>query len=407
VDEQLKLNVEGYSPALLRKIVSQGGRYGFVEAAHNLRELAGLEISARHLERLTERIGGEWADRRDREAETHKQDQLPRMYAQAPKVAAVMLDGGRVQTRQEPSGPGVQKPEWHEPKYACLLTLDTKVSATDPQPEPPAKFLNQKVVPKLVQQIQSVRAPVKNREEAQLAPSKSKRKKPIKRPSRYILRTVIATMAAVHEFGYQAVAEVYRRGLDLAQRKACVCDGQKCNWTIWEQHFKELGFIPILDFLHLLTYLYAAAQALGGTEAERWARYQRWLTWAWQGARDKLLVALNAAVATVGKAPEDAPETDRRRVVQKTQTYVTNNSDKMDYPRYRKLGLPTSSAPVESVIKQFNKRVKGTEKFWNKSGVEAVLQIRAAQLSQDGRTERFWNMPRPSRLAPAPMRAAA
>lgn len=407
MDEQLKLNVEGYSPALLRKIVSQGGRYGFAEAAHNLEELAEVEVSARHVQRLAERIGGEWAARRDREIEDYKQDRLPRLYTQAPAAAAVMLDGGRVQTRQEPSGPGVKNPAWHEPKYGCFLKLDSKVSSTDPEPEPPAKFLNKKVVPKLVQQIQSVRAPTKSREEPTSAPRRAKRKRPLKRPSRYLLRTVIATMAAVDEFGYQALVEVFKRGLDLAQRKACVCDGQKCNWTIWERHFKELGFIPILDFLHLLTYLYAAAQAVGGTEEERWARYQRWLTWAWQGAREKLLLALNDAVAAVGAPPADAGETDPRRVVDKTRTYLTNNTDKMDYPRYRKLGLPISSAPVESVIKQFNKRVKGTEKFWNESGLEAVLQVRAAQLSQDDRTARFWAMPRPTRLATPANRLAA
>ena len=221
------------------------------------------------------------------------------------------------------------------------------------------------------------------------------------------MRTVIATMAGVDEFGYQVAVEVFKRGLDLSQRKACVCDGQKSNWTVWEKHLKESGFIPILDFLHLLTYLYAAAQATGGTEAARWERYQRWLTWAWQGARDKLLVALNAAAASVGEAPDDAPETDPRRVVDKTRTYVTNNAEKMDYPRYRKLGLPISSAPVESVIKQFNKRVKGTEKFWCESALEAVLQVRAAQLSEDGRTDRLWSMPRPTRLAPPTKRLAA
>jgi len=36
----------------------------------------------------------------------------------------------------------------------------------------------------------------------------------------------------------------------------------------------------------------------------------------------------------------------------------------MNYPEYRRLGLPISSAPVESVIKPLNRRVKGSEKFW-------------------------------------------
>ena len=395
MDLRLKLGVEGYSPALLRKIVSQGGRYAFGEAAHNLTELVDLEISGQHVMRLTERLGTEWAERRDQELEQFKQGQLPRACTPIAPAATVMLDGGRLQTREEPSGPGVTRPEWHEPKYACFQTLNTKRSNSDPEPEPPSKFLDPKGVPKLVRQIQSVHGRVTVREnEKKPAPRPAQEQKRGKRISRFLLRTVIATMLGVTEFGYQVAAEVHKRGLDLAAVKGCICDGQNSNWTVHKKHLEELGFIPILDFLHLLTYLYAAAQALGGTEKERWQRYVKWMTWAWQGQRDKLLLALSGAVEKLGIPPENAPEMDPRCVVAKTQTYVVNNSDKMDYPRYRKLGLPISSAPVESTIKQFNKRVKGTEKFWRTSKAEAVLQVRAAQLSGDGREDRLWSMPR-------------
>src|SRR5208283_5365282 len=151
-----------------------------------------------------------------REIEDFKQDRLPRTYTQAPQAAAVMLDGGRAQTREDPSGPGVKKPAWHEPKYGCFMTLDTQASNNDPQPEPPSKFLDRERVPKLVQQIQSVRAPAKNREEPKTPPRQRKRKKSAKKVSRHLLRTVIATTAAVDEFGYQVVVEVFKRGLDLA-----------------------------------------------------------------------------------------------------------------------------------------------------------------------------------------------
>ncbi len=61
----------------------------------------------------------------------------------------------------------------------------------------------------------------------------------------------------------------------------------------------------------------------------------------------------------------------------------------MDYARYRREGLPVTSTVVESLIKQFNQRVKGTEKFRNQGGAEAILRIRAAYLSEDDRVERF------------------
>jgi len=49
-----------------------------------------------------------------------------------------------------------------------------------------------------------------------------------------------------------------------------------------------------------------------------------------------------------------------------------------------------SSAPVESLIKEVNQRVKGTDKFWIDDGLEAILQVRAANLSEDDREESFW-----------------
>ncbi len=61
----------------------------------------------------------------------------------------------------------------------------------------------------------------------------------------------------------------------------------------------------------------------------------------------------------------------------------------MDYPRYRQEGLPWTSSHVESTVKLFNRRVKGTEKSWGEAGAEEILQLRAAFLSEDGRLEEY------------------
>jgi hypothetical protein len=62
----------------------------------------------------------------------------------------------------------------------------------------------------------------------------------------------------------------------------------------------------------------------------------------------------------------------------------------MRYDAYRCAGLPTTSAWMESAVKEMNFRIKGTEMFWNHpAGAEAILQIRAASLSDDDRLARF------------------
>ncbi len=62
----------------------------------------------------------------------------------------------------------------------------------------------------------------------------------------------------------------------------------------------------------------------------------------------------------------------------------------MNYPTYRSNGWPIGSGETEAGVKQFNKRVKGTEQFWSEPGIEPILALRSTWLSQDARWERYW-----------------
>ena len=62
----------------------------------------------------------------------------------------------------------------------------------------------------------------------------------------------------------------------------------------------------------------------------------------------------------------------------------------MNYPEYRKSGLPVTSSHIESTIKPINRRIKGTEKFWLEQSSENVLQLRADYLSASNPMTRFW-----------------
>ena len=280
----------------------------FVEASEDMRELAEIEISPTHLQRLSERIGEEWGELRDEDVEKFRQRRLERDYKEPPRGAAVvMLDGGRVQTRADDAGRGVSDPGWRESKVACCLTIDTKTHAVDPQPEPPAKFLEPTNAARLASEVKRRSRPAIERNDANRRASQASKKKQGKKSKKRKrarkcprVRTVVATMENSETFGWQVAAEVHRRGLDRAQRKACVCDGQAYNWSIYEMHLLPAGFIAVLDFLHLLAYLHDAAYALGGAdEARAWKTYKQWLRWAWSGKVGTLLSALREAVAAL------------------------------------------------------------------------------------------------------------
>ncbi len=71
----------------------------------------------------------------------------------------------------------------------------------------------------------------------------------------------------------------------------------------------------------------------------------------------------------------------------------------MNYPEYRRRGWPIASGVTESGVKLFNKRVKGTEQFWNTDGAESILALRALWLSEDQRWSRYWSTTTPRRRA--------
>src|SRR5262249_40984965 len=157
--------------------VRQAGKSAsFQDASEDLQELAHVTISPHHLGQLAERVGREWAQDRDQEVQAFQKDELATTHAQSPQVATVMVDGGRVPTRAEEDVPGVADPGWQEVKVACCQTLSSPVHATDPQPQPPAKFLNPMQAARLSAEMESRSVPARTR--ARTAQPKPKRHRP-------------------------------------------------------------------------------------------------------------------------------------------------------------------------------------------------------------------------------------
>jgi hypothetical protein len=181
-------------------------------------------------------------------------------------------------------------------------------------------------------------------------------------------------------------------------------DGSDNNWTIWRNYFSS--FVPILDFIHALSYVFAAALA-GRKFAAGWPIYEQWIRWGWSGEVAQVIAALAQRQLELGKPEESDGETSPRQVVAQALTYLQNHQSQMKYAAYRKQGLPITSSYVESAVKQFNKRVKGTEKFWSETGAEAILQLRADHLSDDEPMQKFWQDRQASQTGQRAYRRAA
>ena len=159
-------------------------------------------------------------------------------------------------------------------------------------------------------------------------------------------------------------AEARARNFDRAERKAFVADGGKWIWSIQKVYFPK--YTAINDFIHVVSYVYLAAKAVGSSAEAHWDMYLGWATACWQGQVETVIEELTHWQKRLGPMPEglELPKSDPRQVVSKSLTYLENNRTRMNYPEYRRQGMPTMSGLVESLIKQFNYRVKGTEKSW-------------------------------------------
>lgn len=182
-------------------------------------------------------------------------------------------------------------------------------------------------------------------------------------------------------------AEAESRGFYSADRRAFLADGLAYNWIIQRTYFST--FVPILDFIHPLERLHATSRALYPEAREAWQACLKWMKLCWNGDTQEVLGILEAEQRHVGTPDATTEENAPCRVLAETITYLRNNVSRMDYPKYRTQGLPITSCLIESQVKEMNKRVKGSEKFWNdgKEG-EAILQVKAALLSEDGRLSR-------------------
>lgn len=378
----------------------------FESAQQSIAETIEVQLTTKRVERLTERIGKSRIF--EREIDIQRWEALPLLEklvappgVKPPQAVCVTYDGGRMQRCDLPKD---AKSHWCETKVGALLELKSSVHEGDPCPELPDTFRDLAKMDKLTREIHLTAAEQTSPKgevfhKADAEPAKNENAPPdliaeareavVCEPPEVEARDVMASLVSSTYFGKQLAARAWTLGFAAAAVKAFVADGQAANWGIWERHFKHLNFVPILDFIHALTYVYAAAMA-GRTKQEGAPVYLRWISWVWQGQVPQVIAELAARAAELGPPPTDAGEADPRQIIAGTLTYLINQQSRMNYPDYRRQGLPITSSHIESTVKQINQRVKGSEKFWTTEGGEALLQLRADQLSDTQPLSLYW-----------------
>lgn len=390
-----------FTPSMLRKVTYAGSQSAsFVEATKALLALAEAKVSRERVQRWTKRVGLERVAEIEAAAQLYERLPLPEQQQspvdQVPQVACVQMDGGRIQIRDraEESAERESKGYWRETLVGCCLSMTSSEPPGgypfDPCPTIPGTFVDPLRMGELSREIKGFSRGDEDAGEASPDAAKPRSGRP-----RRLVRSVVATRQGMEAFGKRLAAAAHARGFHAARRKAFVADGAASNWSVQKKHFSH--YTPVLDFTHAVCYIFAAAMA-GRSFAEGWSEYCQWAQWLWEGATSTLIAAVAQRAQALGPPAEGEGETSPSRIVADALQYLTNQQSRMKYAEYRKLGLPITSSHIESTIKQINRRMKGTEKFWHE-GAEPLLQLAADHISETLDLDRFWTR-RPLSLHP-------
>ena len=196
-------------------------------------------------------------------------------------------------------------------------------------------------------------------------------------------------MDDAHAFGKLARLEAEKRGIRKAVEVIGIHDGG--NWIdpLWDKHFA--AHPRILDYYHAAEHLHEAARAACPTDnktADQLA--DNLVTLLWNGKTSELIGQLTQLSTAAGPPTQTDPQNHPRKVLAGNVGYFEKHRDHTDYPTYRAKGWPIGSGITESGVKRFGKRVKGSEQFWNVSGVEAILALQSKWLSEDQESEYYW-----------------
>lgn len=211
----------------------------------------------------------------------------------------------------------------------------------------------------------------------------------VRRPgiSEYVVeqKSYVATFAPAEAFSDLLFAESLQRGVPQAERVIVMGDGASWIWKRVAPLFPQRE--EIVDWYHLTEKVRETGEALYGSQ--HWAS-RNWIEQQtdklWNGNVPGVQRALHA------QRQKWEPRANNQQALDKIHTlehYLTEHVARMNYPRYRQLGLPISSSEVESACKQVvAARMKCSGMLWRAHSAAPLLPLRAEFLS--GRWDQKW-----------------
>jgi hypothetical protein len=334
-DVELDIENTEFSPGVRRMQAMVGQQAPFDHGRQQMKLLAGLEGTAKGVERTAEAVGADIAAREQQQIDRAMQLDLPLVVGEPVPVLYVEMDGTGVPVvKKETVGrPGKlegQPAHTREAKLGCVFTQT-----------------------RWDEEGYAIRDPVST--------------------------TYVGAIETAEEFGKRLYLEAWKRGWSRAEKKVVLGDGAEWIWNIAHQHFP--GAIQIVDLYHARQHLWELVRKLYPNDE---AKQKRWIMVQQnrldKGKIEKLVLALRSI------------DTDNPEVAEKIRTeadYFERNAERMRYPEFRRQHLFVGSGVIEAGCKTvIGSRCKQSGMFWTVRGANAILALRCCHFN--GRFEDYW-----------------
>ena len=332
-DNDLDIEGTSFSPGV-RRIKARVGAYRAFGLGHeDIKELAGIDVTAKEIERACNKIGRQAEEFFDKQATEALSEKVIPIQA-APKLYICMDGTGVPMVKKELIGRQGKaeggSAKTREAKLGCVFTqtgLDEKGR------------------------------PVRNEGST----------------------SYTGAIETAEDFGKRIYAEAKRRGVDRAKEVAVLGDGASWIWNIAGECFP--GAVQIIDLYHAREHYWKAGKTALDHDKKKLHK--------WADRRRKELD--NGQVEKVIEAIRQLspPTEDGREVCEKTINYFVKNKERMRYNVFKARGFFVGSGVLEAGCRSvIGQRLKQSGMHWTVDGANNIIALRCCFFSN--RWEDFW-----------------
>ena len=332
-DKALDIEGTSFSPGV-RRIMGRVGAYRPFGLGHeDMKEMAGIHVTAKEIERMSHALGQQVGEFFRDEADMVLSEKV--IPIQTVPLMYVSMDGTGVpvvkaetKDRQGKGEDGQAKTR--EAKLGCIFTQTT---------------------------VDKEGRPVRDEGST----------------------TYVGAIETAEEFGERLYAEARRRGLDRAQKVCVLGDRAVWIWNLAEEHFH--GATQIVDLYHAREHYWNVAKAIFGDDVKKialWTEQRR--KELDNGEVEQVMQAIKRLSASHGRAQE---------ICQREISYFEKNKKRMRYDEFRRQGLFVGSGVLEAGCRTvIGQRLKQSGMHWSVKGANSIIALRCCLLSN--RWENFW-----------------